>query len=209
MVATSTASSPARPVFVSMAVVAARISFFFATTRLSWFATAASSAVVISASSLSISSAICLRIPTISLERESDSESSALAEPADKNEASTSRSALLISNDSDNFLSIPTAVVCKKPLEPFSSDAMACLIALMLALVFAESFSKASFSCFRSEFALSKASSAASRSLWCAFTSSVNCRCFCLVSSKVAWSCGILSTAEAIEALSPSSLFRQ
>mmetsp|Transcript_42235 Transcript_42235/g.101613 ORF Transcript_42235/g.101613 Transcript_42235/m.101613 type:complete len:257 (+) Transcript_42235:362-1132(+) len=61
----STARSPDRAVFSSMASVLAWISLFFACTMPLWLATASFSSLVISAKFSDISSRICFKIPTI------------------------------------------------------------------------------------------------------------------------------------------------
>mmetsp|Transcript_74187 Transcript_74187/g.208264 ORF Transcript_74187/g.208264 Transcript_74187/m.208264 type:complete len:293 (-) Transcript_74187:685-1563(-) len=78
-VAFCTASSPARPVFSSMAAVAAAISFRFATTRLSLVAFAELSWAVMSVNCWSISSPICFKMPRISPDCGAYSEPSSLS----------------------------------------------------------------------------------------------------------------------------------
>mmetsp|Transcript_65798 Transcript_65798/g.189694 ORF Transcript_65798/g.189694 Transcript_65798/m.189694 type:complete len:369 (-) Transcript_65798:223-1329(-) len=180
-----TANSPERPVFSSIARVAAEISFFFAETRLSVVAIAFCSSATMSFSCWSISSPICFKMPKISPLWGSYSELSSPPWPCVKKLVSMSRSAPFMSNESDNRFNTFAALVWRKPVLPFSTAAMACLRALMFAWRFVDSLSNASFCFVRKAKAPSRACWEFSRSFLCCPTAVTNCLCLPVAASKL------------------------
>mmetsp|Transcript_62081 Transcript_62081/g.113995 ORF Transcript_62081/g.113995 Transcript_62081/m.113995 type:complete len:221 (-) Transcript_62081:409-1071(-) len=130
MFAISTAVSPLRTDFSSICAVREAISFFFAATKDSYSARAVSSSVMVSFRSFSISSFICLRIPTISpLFGAYESVS-----PSSRKLVSRSRSASFMSMLTESFRSVEAPAVCRNdPAMPDSIAGIALLRAAMLA----------------------------------------------------------------------------
>mmetsp|Transcript_143712 Transcript_143712/g.364797 ORF Transcript_143712/g.364797 Transcript_143712/m.364797 type:complete len:223 (+) Transcript_143712:183-851(+) len=151
--------SPNLSSFSMVAWVSARSSSFFARINSSYDLTAASSVAAISFKSWAISSSICLRMPTIS---PLAGAYSPLCSP-DRNDNTSRRSPSSFSwFFTKKARNTPAKRVCKKlPAMPFSKASTALDTDSWLALVSANSLSKAVFSFSRSAVASSTAAFAA------------------------------------------------
>mmetsp|Transcript_81443 Transcript_81443/g.217855 ORF Transcript_81443/g.217855 Transcript_81443/m.217855 type:complete len:325 (+) Transcript_81443:1215-2189(+) len=202
-VAILTANSPVRPVFTSIASVAAAISSFFALVKLLKFSTASVSALVISSRRSVISSTIVFRMPTIS------SEAAPFSPVPDCKKASRS---CLLSSEAVSTMCLKTAPAsdCRKDDDvPFSMAAIAADIAFKFAFRSASSDSKAVLSFLRMLVACSTASLAVERSSLCCLSSSSTCF-FSAVSVSIAVSRSLIfCLPSATEAVSFSVLVLQ
>mmetsp|Transcript_93834 Transcript_93834/g.261229 ORF Transcript_93834/g.261229 Transcript_93834/m.261229 type:complete len:357 (+) Transcript_93834:903-1973(+) len=168
-----TARSPLRLIFVSIDVVSAATSFFFATIIALCSSNAASSAALSWARSLLISSPICFKIPVTSLLCGTYSELCVLL----RNDNNTSRSSSTMSwVVATSFCRTWAVPVCKKlPAIPFSSAATAFVIASMFELFNAFSVANAAASFSRMDTDSDMVLSAALRSACAFLTSSSSC----------------------------------